>query len=60
MKNKLPVFVIALLMIAIPFKIAFLSQVVSNFANISCFLSVIIGFLILLIFGSNDGQEAGH
>ncbi|MFI5151169.1 MAG: hypothetical protein ACHQRM_15660 [Bacteroidia bacterium] len=60
MKSKLPVYIIALLLIAIPFKIAFLDQSTHNFVNIFSFISVIAGFLILLIFGSGNGHEAEH
>jgi hypothetical protein len=60
MKKKLPVYLIGLLLIAIPFKFAYLDPAPSFFADLFCFLSVLTGFLIILIGGSTDGQEVGH
>jgi len=57
MKHKWPVYPISLLLIAIPFKIAYLTPASSFFANMFSFLSVLAGFLILLIWGSSNGHE---
>jgi hypothetical protein len=60
MKKKLPV-IIGLLLIIFPFKISYLTPSTTFFTNLFCFLSVLVGFLIILIFGSSDnGQAAGH
>jgi uncharacterized membrane protein YdfJ with MMPL/SSD domain len=61
MKQKLPAYIIAFLLIAVPFKFAYLAPASSFFPNLFAFLSVLTGFLVLLIFGSNDnGHQAGH
>jgi hypothetical protein len=56
MKAKLPLYIICALLIAIPFNIAYLSPSSSFGANLVAFLSVLAGFLVLLLGGSTDGQ----
>ncbi|HEV7230999.1 MAG TPA: hypothetical protein VGO45_06715 [Bacteroidia bacterium] len=56
MKKKIPLYAFCLALIAIPFYIAYLSPSPSFAANLASFLSVLAGFLILIIFGSTDGQ----
>jgi hypothetical protein len=60
MKSKLPAYVIGLILVAIPFKIAFLSPSTSFAINIMSFISVLVGFLILLIWGSSNDHQTGH
>jgi hypothetical protein len=60
MKNKLLIYLIGLILIAVPFKIAFLTPSSSFFVNIASFLSVLTGFLVILFGGAKDGQEHEH
>ncbi len=57
MKKKIPVYILGLVFILLPFKFAYLSPAASFSANLLAFLSVICGFLVILIFGASDGNK---
>jgi hypothetical protein len=57
MKKKIPVYLLGLLFIILPFKYAYLSPAASFSSNLLAFLSVICGFLIILIFGASNGDK---
>jgi hypothetical protein len=56
MKKKTLVYIIGGVMIAFPFYTAYLVPSDHNGINLASFLSVLAGALILIVFGSSDGQ----
>jgi hypothetical protein len=56
MKKKTLFYVICILLIAIPFKTAYIDPSSSFALNLVSFLAVLFVFLTLLLFGSSEGQ----
>jgi hypothetical protein len=56
MKKKAPAYIIGGIMFVLPFYTAYLAPSSHNVINLGSFLSVLGGALILIVFGSSDGQ----
>jgi hypothetical protein len=56
MKKKAPAYIIGGIMFVFPFYTAYLAPSSHNGVNLASFLSVVTGALILIVFGSSDGQ----
>jgi hypothetical protein len=60
MKTKATIYIIGLILIAVPFKMAYVTPSESFFVNLFSFLSVLVGFLLILIGGSSSSDQLSH